>query len=147
MQLDFKDVLIRPRRSTLRSRSEVELASTFTFRHSKKTWTGVPIVAANMDTTGTFEMAAALGAHKVITALHKHYTVDQYKEWLAKPETAAILPYVAISSGSSDADLKKLDAVLALSPALNFVCLDVANGYSEAFVQCIREILIMRGGP
>lgn len=78
IKLDFKDVLIRPQRSTLTSRSEVNLTRTFTFRHSQTTWTGVPIVAANMDTVGTFEMYGALSKHQILTALHKHYEVDDY---------------------------------------------------------------------
>jgi len=60
IKLDFKDVLIRPKRSTLRSRSDVDLNRTFHFRHTGKTWTGIPIMAANMDTSGTFEAAAVL---------------------------------------------------------------------------------------
>lgn len=76
VKLDFKDVLFRPKRSTLRSRAEVDLDRTYTFRNSKQTWTGVPIMAANMDTTGTFEMAAVLSRHRVFTALHKFYGVQ-----------------------------------------------------------------------
>uniref|UniRef100_A0A2I3HYF5 GMP reductase n=1 Tax=Nomascus leucogenys TaxID=61853 RepID=A0A2I3HYF5_NOMLE len=60
VKLDFKDVLLRPKRSTLKSRSEVDLTRSFSFRNSKQTYTGVPIIAANMDTVGTFEMAKIL---------------------------------------------------------------------------------------
>lgn len=59
LKLGFKDVLIRPKRSTLKSRSEVELERQFTFKHSGCSWSGVPIIAANMDTVGTFRMAEA----------------------------------------------------------------------------------------
>ena len=69
-----KDVLIRPKRSSLKSRSQVSLKRTFKFKHSGTSWTGVPIIAANMDTTGTFELALALSEHGAIVALHKHYT-------------------------------------------------------------------------
>ena len=79
VKLDFNDVLIRPKRSTLTSRKNVDLERTFTFMHSGRTWTGVPVVAANMDTTGTFEMARALAEHRMITALHKHYSVEELK--------------------------------------------------------------------
>ena len=54
LKLTFDDVLIRPKRSTLVSRSDVDLEREFSFRHTSETWTGVPIVAANMDTTGLF---------------------------------------------------------------------------------------------
>ena len=56
-KLDFDDVLIRPKRSTLSSRRLVDLNRKFEFRHSNETWEGIPVIAANMDTTGTFEMA------------------------------------------------------------------------------------------
>jgi GMP reductase len=78
VKLDFKDVLIRPQRSTLASRSEVSIERTFNFKHSSQSWTGVPIIAANMDTVGTLEMYGALSQHSMLTALHKHYDVDTY---------------------------------------------------------------------
>jgi GMP reductase len=74
IKLGFKDVMFRPKRSTLKSRSEVDLEREFTFRHTKKKWKGTPIIAANMDTVGTFEMAVELAKDKIITAVHKHYT-------------------------------------------------------------------------
>lgn len=75
-KLDFKDVLIRPKRSTLKSRADVDLVREYTFRNSKKSYTGVPVMSSNMDTTGTFEMATALAANKMFTCIHKHYTVS-----------------------------------------------------------------------
>jgi len=139
-KLDFKDVLIRPKRSTLRSRSEVVLDTTFTFKHSRQTWVGVPVIAANMDSTGTFEMAMALAQSKCVTALHKHYTIEQWAAWLRSEAAAAAIPYVAVSAGSSDADLAKLEEILKLHEGLRFICLDVANGYSESFVHCVRRV-------
>ena len=139
-KLDFRDVLIRPRRSTLRSRSEVSLDCTYTFKHSGQVWKGVPVIAANMDTTGTFEIAEALASKGAITALHKHYTVDEWRAWLATDAAASAAPFVAVSSGSSEADLVKLKTLLELDDRLRFICLDVANGYSEAFVQCVRAV-------
>jgi len=76
LRLDFKDVLIRPKRSTLTSRSQVDLEREFVFHHSRKTYRGIPIIAANMDSTGTIEMATALEAHQLSVALHKHYDED-----------------------------------------------------------------------
>ena len=73
IKLTFDDVLIRPKRSTLVSRSEVVLERQFKFRHTNETWTGVPIFSANMDTTGTFETAITLQKHKMLTAIHKFY--------------------------------------------------------------------------
>lgn len=80
LKLDFSDVLIRPKRSTLSSRNEVELERTFVFKNRqgliKKEWTGIPIMAANMDTTGTIEMYKVLSEFKMITCFHKFYNVE-----------------------------------------------------------------------
>lgn len=141
VKLGFKDVLIRPKRSTLKSRSEVELERTFTFKHSGLNWSGVPIIAANMDTVGTFTMAEALANFNVLTAVHKHYSVDAWQAFIQRVP-ATVLNHVMVSSGTSEGDFTKLSAILALSPQLNFICIDVANGYSEhfvAFLQRVRE--------
>ncbi len=82
LKLGFKDVLIRPKRSTLKSRSDVELEREFTFKHSGQTWSGVPIIAANMDTVGTFSMAQALATFGILTAVHKHYTVEEWQAFV-----------------------------------------------------------------
>lgn len=137
VKLDFKDVLIRPKRSTLKSRSQVDLNRNVTFKHSKKPWTGVPIMAANMDTVGTFEMAAALGKNKMITCLHKHYSSEQILDFVTK--NSELTPYVAVSSGSSDADFQDISKILD-ETKIDMVCLDVANGYSEHFVDCVRRV-------
>ena len=77
IKLDFKDVLIRPKRSALPSRAEVDITREFAFKHSGNRYRGVPIIAANMDTVGTFEMARALAPFGLSTALHKHYGGDE----------------------------------------------------------------------
>lgn len=84
VKLDFKDVLIRPKRSTLSSRKDVVLTRTFKFKHAKRSWSGVPIIAANMDTVGTFNMFEALSSNGMLTALHKHYAVDDVVEHFTK---------------------------------------------------------------
>jgi GMP reductase len=138
VKLDFKDVLIRPKRSTLKSRSQVDVSREYTFRNSKQTWSGVPVIAANMDTVGTFEIAVELAKFKFITCVHKHYTVNEWNEFAKKhPET---LRHVAVSAGSSDADILKTTEILNNHPAIRFICLDVANGYSEAFVNAVRNV-------
>merc|ERR1711998_794388 len=132
MKLDFKDVLIRPKRSTLASRSQVNLDREFTFPNSKQNWTGVPLIAANMDTIGTFEVAEALSKRHCLTTIHKHYTPEQWKEW-ATGRGKDVVQYVAVSTGILAKDMEKLEQVLTLVPELKMVCIDVANGYSEAF--------------
>jgi GMP reductase len=74
IKYDFSDVLFVPRKSKLKSRAEVSLERNFKFLHSKKQWSGVPVISSNMDTTGTFEMAVALSKHKCMTTIHKYYT-------------------------------------------------------------------------
>eukprot|EP00940_MAST-03C_sp_MAST-3C-sp2_P001942 g1942.t1 len=138
VKLDFKDVLFVPKRSTLKSRKDVSLEKTYTFKHSKRTWTGIPIIVANMDTTGTFEMAIALAKRGVFTAIHKHYSVSQWVEFAKTyPET---LKHVAISTGIGESDMKKTDDILKRISNISFICIDVANGYAEYFVDCVRRV-------
>merc|ERR1712072_219033 len=100
--------------------------------------TSVPIVVANMDTTGTFEMAGALAEHKMGTAIHKHYSVEQWRTFVN--EHPEFLPYIFVSSGTSSNDFKKMNTILGECKALKSICLDVANGYSEHFVDHIRRV-------
>ena len=132
VKLDFKDVLITPKRSALASRSQVNLERTFTFR-SGNSWKGVPIIAANMDGVGTFEMDAELNKHKMMVALTKHYSefdlINHFSERLFSS---------VYSLGISKSDLEKFDAVYD-SVAPIRVCIDVANGYTQAFVNFIKN--------
>ncbi|TRY84360.1 hypothetical protein DNTS_025451 [Danionella cerebrum] len=125
LKLDFKDVLFRPKRSSLKSRSE-------------QTYIGIPVIAANMDTTGTFEMAQVLSKHTLFTAIQKHYSLAEWKTFAANhPEC---LEHVAASSGSGSADLENLSSILEAIPLIQYICLDVANGYSEHFVEFVKRV-------
>lgn len=142
IKLDFKDVLIRPKRSTLTSRSEVDLDKEYTFKHvNNYKWEGVPIIVSNMDTTGTFEMALETYKFKVITCLHKYY---ELKDWISFIDrlnnNMDIFNYIAISSGSKDSDLERLYTILDSITNLKFICLDVANGYTEQFVNVVQKV-------
>lgn len=139
LKLGFKDVMIRPKRSTLKSRSQVSLERNFTFRNSQKEWTGVPIIAANMDTVGTFEMAEALSKHQIITAIHKHYTIEEWSSFL-KNQPDSIYNYIALSTGIGKEDETKIQQIVEAHPKINFLCIDVANGYSEHFVGFVRKM-------
>lgn len=139
IKLGFKDVMFRPKRSTLKSRSEVDLDRDFTFRNSKKTWKGVPIIAANMDTVGTFEMAEALTKDKIITAVHKHYSIEEWSAFL-KDKPDEFYQYIALSTGTGKQDETKISEVLKIHPKIEFLCIDVANGYSEYFVDFVKRI-------
>lgn len=138
IKLGFKDVMIRPKRSTLKSRSQVNLEREFTFLNSKVNWKGIPIMAANMDTVGTFDMALALSKHKLFTAIHKHYSITDWNVFSSNaPE--GIEDYLAISTGTGQQDSEKLASILNFNPQYKFICIDVANGYSEHFVEFVKH--------
>ncbi len=139
VKLDYSDVLIRPKRSTLRSRKDVVLTRTFHFLHSKKTWTGVPIMAANMADTGTFTLAKELATYGMITTLHKYYSIDELAEKLPEINNPSRIAY---TMGIRDEDFEKLEQVLAkgLGQYFDFVCLDVPNAYLERCVSCLQKL-------
>jgi GMP reductase len=142
IKLDFKDVLIRPKRSTLKSRSQVNLERTFKFRHVKEfEWTAIPIMVSNMDTTGTFEMAQELTKNKIFTSIHKYYDVNEWLDFRDLMESLTMnLDYVSVTSGISETDLSKLDNIITNIPEIKFISLDVANGYTENFVDIVQSI-------
>jgi len=135
-KLDFSDVLIRPKRSALVSRKDVELNRSYTFKHSGQTWTGVPIMAANMDGVGTFPMALELQKHNLFSCLVKNYDVEDYLKQIPNlnPE------YFAVSTGTSSRDLTKLKSIIDTFPNIKFICIDVANGYSESFGTFVSKV-------
>jgi len=144
LKLDFKDVLIRPKRSTLTSRSDVDISREFAFRHAPAKYQGIPIIAANMDTTGTLEMARALASHGLSTALHKHYSVEGYVSFFQSLERKSAAFY---SMGVTRADETKFRQVLERAgEALQYVCIDVANGYHEGFVKFLERIRALAPG-
>ncbi|CAN5893954.1 GMP reductase [soil metagenome] len=138
IKLGFKDVMIRPKRSTLKSRAEVSLVRKVRFRHSRSEWEGIPIIAANMDTVGTFEMANVLAQQQLITAIHKHYTIEQWSTYMTAAP-ASMANYICVSTGTSKNDAAKLQQVIEACPQLRFICVDVANGYSEHFVDFVKR--------
>ncbi|MGF1755030.1 GMP reductase [Vibrio makurazakiensis] len=139
LKLGFKDVLFRPKRSTLKSRSQVNLTRDFTFKHSGRQWSGTPVIAANMDSVGSFEMATELAKHGVMTAMHKHYTVEQWAEFVKNADKET-LNKVFVSTGTSERDFEKTKEILALSEDLEFICIDIANGYSEHLVEYVQKV-------
>jgi len=137
VKLDFRDVLIRPKRSTLSSRREVDLTRNYEFKHSKQKWYGIPIMASNMDGVGTFDMAAALQQDQLFTCLVKTYN-SNINQWI---DAVALDPEnFAVSSGTSDADFDRLNVVLTGVGRIKFICIDVANGYSEKFGDFVARV-------
>jgi len=139
-KLDYTDVLIRPKRSTLVSRKEVDLFREFRFRHSTTVYNGIPIMAANMDTVGTFEMAKALHKNRMFTCIHKHYSVEEWGNATNGFTATDWIGDVAVSTGSSKSDFENLQKILDRVPIVSYVCLDVANGYTENFVESVKKL-------
>jgi GMP reductase len=136
IKLDYKDVLLRPKRSVLGSRKEVDLKRRFVFRNCDQTWTGVPIVASNMDHTGTVQMADTLSNFGMLTCLHKHITIEDTDTTLASVESA----HCAVTIGLKERDKDLADVMLKRHPFITFICIDVANGYSERFSKYVKKI-------
>ncbi len=140
IKLGFKDVLIRPKRSTLKSRSLVELERTFTFLHSKMKWSGVPVIAANMDTVGTFEVAEVLASYRMLCAVHKHYSLAEWQAFFDRQQDDDIYARIMVSTGVMDEDFERLGQIIGQHPKLQFICIDVANGYAESFVEYVAKV-------
>ena len=137
LKLTFDDVLIRPKRSTLISRSDVNLVREFTFRHTEETWSGVPIVAANMDTTGLFSIAEILQGHKMLTCTQKFYSTKEFSDaW----ENGVNSEFIAVTCGSTDESFELLNRKMATDKGLKMICIDVANGYREVFLNFVKKV-------
>lgn len=139
IRLDFKDVLIRPKRSTIKSRKEVSLMRKYVTKHSKQELECVPIIAANMDTTGTFAMAKEFAKYNMIVAIHKHYSIDEWIKFYEDPSNEDVIPYIAVSCGTSQHDSDIVNQIINKCPKIRMICIDVANGYSEHFVTVVKE--------
>jgi GMP reductase len=137
LKLTFDDVLIRPKRSTLVSRSDVDLEREFSFRHTNETWTGVPIVAANMDTTGLFSIAKVLQEHRMLTCTHKFYSTKDFSEaW----ENGVEPEFVSVTCGSTEESFDLLKRKVGTSTKTKMICIDVANGYREVFLEFVKRV-------
>lgn len=149
IRLDYKDVLIRPKRSTLKSRSEVSLERDFAFRNYTPDfpdniedyhYRGVPIMAANMDGVGTFDMAEELSKQGIFTCLVKTYSAKELIDYFSAGKVIRT-NCVAMSIGTSQLDFDKLVEVYSkVKSNLKYVCMDIANGYSEHFAQHVRKV-------
>lgn len=135
VKLDFKDVLFVPKRSTLRSRSDVDLNRNYVFKHSQQAFSGVPIMASNMDGVGTFEMAMVLQSFPLFTCLVKSYGLSDWNTNKDFDEN-----YTAISTGIGENDWTRLQSVLIAHSRIKYICIDVANGYSEYFGDFVARV-------
>lgn len=131
-KLDFKDVLIRPQPSTLSSRREVDIKRQFRFPHSGTTWAGFPLVASNMDTTGTLQMAEALLKYDALTALSKYYSIGELTKFFKSAQSENAF----FSMGITAEDVDKLKSVKK-KISIAKICIEVANGYIPDLKKCI----------
>ena len=135
-KLDFHNVLIRPKRSTLNSRSEVDLEREFKFKYSPLKWKGVPIISANMDSTGTFEVCSCLSTYKMITALHKFYRIEDYEFFYSKEIDPDCF---MISTGINNNAIQHLKNIFKVIHC-NWICIDIANGYISNLVEFCKKV-------
>jgi GMP reductase len=135
LKLDYDDVLLRPKRSQLDSRSAVNLWRKFKFPHSILEWRGIPVVASNMDTIGTFKVAEVLYRHNMLTCIHKYISWNDWKDCELSVDAN---DYLAVSMGAIDngETTRILDTFLDIP----FICLDVANGYSDHFSKLVTQV-------
>ena len=122
-KLDFSDVLIAPKRSTLTTRKEAQLTRHFTFRHSNYTWDGIPIIASNMDHTGTYDMYKVLKQYDMLTALCKFTRWNELRQFTSDNDWSHLIQTIGL-----DRNLDELNY-----DDSRWLCLDVANGYTERF--------------
>ena len=151
IKLDYSNVLIRPKRSTLESRSEVDLDRKFKFVNYRPSYPastaphdfeGIPIIAANMDGVGTFKMADVLAEQGIMTCLVKTYDVMELVDFFDVDDhnTNWRTEHVAMSIGITENDINKFRSVYEMTDGkLKYVCIDVANGYTERFVDFVKE--------
>ena len=150
VQLDYCDVMIKPKRSTLNSRNEPDVYRTYKMKHTDKTLYGNGLMVANMATTGTFAMTEVLAKNLMFTCLQKHYTYDELKEFLEKHDNVIVdekddgndlmfLDYVFVSTGIKNGDYEKICKVLDLGICKN-LCIDIANGYIPKLLDFVKKI-------
>ena len=137
IKLDYSDVLFRPKRSTLISRKDVDLNRKYTFKHSRSSWKGIPIIASNMDGVGEIDVAKKLSSHKLMTALTKQHDINQIGTIYKKN---IFFDSIALSCGTSKDSYNRLNSILKKYPKFKFICIDVANGYSENFSNFVSEV-------
>ena len=143
IKLDYKDVLLEPKRSVLTSRSDVDMEREFTFLHSKRSLKCIPIMAANMDGVGTFEVAKVLQKYRMLTVINKHYSIE---DWSSAIGNGLKLKYVSVCTGTSKIkndeakDFANMQEILKRWPDINFITIDVANGYHQRFINFVEQV-------
>lgn len=150
VQLDYCDVMIKPKRSTLNSRSEPDVYRTYKMKHTNRSLYGNGLMIANMATTGTFAMAEVMAKNLMFTCLHKHYSFEEIKEFLEKNKNIIVyekddekdlmfLDHIFVSTGIKEGDYEKICKILDLGLCKN-LCIDIANGYIPKLLDFVKKI-------
>ena len=141
VKLDFNDVLFRPKRSTLSSRSEVQVERVYKFKHSGRTWSGVPIISSNMDTISSVEMFKKLSSQKFLTCFHKYINIDDV---ISACNEGFDSQYFILSTGITDRDFENIVSQINRLNESNiqthFICIDVANGYMFKLLEFCKKM-------
>lgn len=133
IHLDYSDVLLKPSNSSIYSRKDVNLIKKIHFPISKQNWEGVPIIAANMDTIGNYEVYKVLSQYKIITCFHKFYSKEELQSMELDPN------YFMISTGINENDLERLHSIIETID-VKFICVDVANGYMNKLIDFCSDL-------
>jgi len=142
-KLNFEDVLLQPKRSTLSSRKDVDMTRNFTFRNSGKQMNFLPIFASNMDGVGTFSMAKVLQEYKMMTVITKTTGIE---EWRKAVGNGVRLQSVSVCTGTNvmwdkeAQDWKTMQEVLRSFPDIKMITIDVANAYHQNMVDFIAKV-------
>lgn len=119
LYLDFCDVLLKPKRSTIESRKEIVLERTFSFLHSAYGWHGVPIISSNMTSVTTPTVAGRMLDRNMLSCLPKTAT------WTTTSPN--LIPSIGLE-GTPDGFTG------------GWLCLDVPNGYIERVVRLTKML-------
>lgn len=126
-ELDFKDVLVKPKRSYINSRSEVDVTREYKFKWCPRHIVGTGIITANMATVGTFKIAQHMMQQKMFCCLHKHYTLEELVNFITENDCS---DYIFLSMGIRDEDYQKIETILTQHPdKCRNICIDVPNAY------------------
>ena len=137
IKLDYSDVLFRPKRSTLQSRKDVNLKRTYKFKYSNHEWSGIPIMAANMDGVGELGIAEKLSEFEMITCLTKQHDLKMIR---SDKKVKDIFKNIVLSMGTREDDFNRVSEILKECSYFQFICIDVANGYSEHFSKFVKSV-------
>lgn len=145
LKLDFHNVLIRPKRSTINSRNQVNLKRVFKFKNcsSLKSWEGIPIIASNMDTVGTFDVYKTLSKFHIVTALHKFYNLEHFIDFnnslISETGKGMDPDMFMVSTGIHEHDFERLQSILTYIDC-SWICIDIANGYISSLVEFCKKV-------